>query len=65
MGKRTRCYRIVERVVFEYVWHVKAESPAKAKQWCREHGDGEASEQNEGARKFLVCEEVPEREDGA
>jgi hypothetical protein len=48
-----RRYKIIERVVFEYVWVVDAESPKAAKQWCVEHGDGESREQNEVDRKFL------------
>jgi hypothetical protein len=56
---KLRRYRIRERVVFEYVWIVDAESPKAAKEWCAAHGDGEATEQNEGARKFLSVEEAP------
>lgn len=50
---RARRYRVVERVVFEYVFLVEAESPMEARQRCRRMGDGEAVEQNEGAREFL------------
>lgn len=55
-----RRFRIVERVVFEYVWTVDAESSQMARRWCLEHGDGESAERNELSRRFVECDDIGE-----
>jgi len=45
-----RKFTVRERVVFEYVYRIRAESKADARRVIAEIGDGEASEHNEGTR---------------
>lgn len=45
-----RKFTVRERVVFEYVYRIRAASKADARRIVTEIGDGEASEHNEEAR---------------
>lgn len=58
-----RKFTVRERVVFEYVWRIRATSKADARRVITEIGDGEASEQNEGKRSVVAVKDGWEFED--
>lgn len=57
-------YRVIERVVFEYVWTVESERPltkAEIEERIRARGDGEAVSHDEDERAIMSIEPQPER----
>lgn len=52
-------FRIIERVVFEYVWIVDAEDRQSAESCIEATGDGEAVDASEVSRQFLSCTPAP------
>lgn len=54
--KDKRVYRVTERVVFEYTYLVRATTKDCAREIVNEHGDGEAIDHAEIARRVSTVE---------